>query len=65
MKRNGDPSALNVYLLWSTAGEKTIDFSGVVRGRLRCVAGHSGTETNSDAAALLVSGEPMVCDPQQ
>jgi len=50
-----------VYLLWSDAGEKTIDFSSVLTGTLKCVAGSSGDETIQSATSLLVPEEPRVC----
>ena len=51
----------NIYLLWSDVGEKVIDFSGVIKGTLQCVAGLSGAETVQPAASLRMSEEPAIC----
>lgn len=51
----------NIYLLWSEAGEKTIDFSSVLSGTIQCVAGRSVTETAQSAAYLRITEEPIVC----
>jgi hypothetical protein len=51
----------DVYLLWSDAGEKTIDFSGIVPGSLKCVAGYNGVEMAQSAVDLQVGEEPIVC----
>jgi hypothetical protein len=51
----------SVYLLWSDAGEKTIDFSSIVTGALKCVAGRTGAETVQSSAVLPVGEEPVVC----
>lgn len=50
-----------IYLFWSDVGDKTIDFSNVLIGTIKCVAGRSGTETSQSAVALRVTEEPMVC----
>lgn len=50
-----------VYLFWSEAGEKTIDFSSVLSGTMKCVAGRSGTETIQSAASLRITEEPITC----
>lgn len=50
-----------IYLLWSDAGEKTIDFSSVLSGTVKCVAGRDGSETVQSAAALHVGEEPIIC----
>ncbi len=50
-----------IYLLWSDAGDRTIDFSGVLSGTVRCVAGRSGAEIAHETAALRVSEEPIIC----
>ncbi len=54
-----------VYLLWSDAGEKTIDFSSVCKGKVHCVAGtQAGSETIQEASSLRVDEVPMVCIPE-
>ncbi len=51
----------NIYLLWSDAGEKAIDFSSVLAGTVECVAGRSGSETVQPSVSLRVGEEPMIC----
>ncbi len=50
-----------VYLLWSNAGEKTVDFSSVFSGTATCVAGRGGAETVQSSATLRVTEEPIIC----
>jgi len=50
-----------IYLLWSESGEKTIDFSSVLSGTMKCVTGRSGAEAVRSAAALPIGEEPSVC----
>ncbi|MBI3949234.1 MAG: hypothetical protein HY314_02090 [Acidobacteria bacterium] len=50
-----------VYLLWSDAGERTIDFSSVLAGTLKCVEGRSGAETMQSATSLRITEEPITC----
>ncbi len=51
----------DIYLLWSEAGEKTVDFSNVLTGTLKCVAGRSGAETVQSATSLRIPEEAIVC----
>ena len=51
----------DIYLLWSDVAEKTIDFSSVLTGTIKCVAGRSGAETAQSATSVRVSEEPIVC----
>lgn len=51
----------DVYLLWSEAGEKMIDFSSVLSGTVKCASGRSGVEKVQSAASLLVTEEPIIC----
>jgi hypothetical protein len=51
----------SIYLLWSEAGEKKIDFSSVLAGDLKCVAGRGGAETIQSAASLRIADEPTLC----
>lgn len=50
-----------IYLLWSESGEKTIDFSSVVTGTLKCASGLGGAETAQSTASLRVTEEPIIC----
>jgi hypothetical protein len=53
--------AWDVYLLWSEVGEKTVDFSGVLSGTVKCTTGRGGAETVQPAASLRVTEEPIIC----
>jgi hypothetical protein len=51
----------SIYLLWSEAGERTVDFSNVLAGEIRCVDGETGAEVLQPAEALRVAEVPIVC----
>jgi len=50
-----------IYLLWSNHGEKTIDFSDVLSGSVKCRAGRTGTESLQSASSVHVMEEPIAC----
>jgi hypothetical protein len=54
-----------IYVLWSESGERTIDFSGVLAGPIKCVAGRTGIETAQSASSLRVTEEPIICSAER
>lgn len=51
------------YLVWSERGGTTVDFSGIVTGRLRTVGGRTGKKCVVDATALPLADEPLIVEP--
>ncbi len=58
-----DGATKDIYLLWSDRGEVTVDFSGVVKGKVRRVEGKRGNESVVGAKNLVVSVESIVVEP--
>jgi hypothetical protein len=58
LSREGYP----IYLLWSDVGEQEIDFSAQLSGQVR-VTTAGGEERILEAAALPLTGEPVIVQP--
>ncbi len=60
-----DGPTWSIYVLWSEAGERTIDFSSVLAGTIQCVTGNTGIEATESASSLHVTEEPIICSAEQ
>ncbi|NIV30295.1 MAG: hypothetical protein GWN58_12615, partial [Anaerolineae bacterium] len=50
-----------IYLLWSEAGEQTIDVSSALSGTIRCADGETGATASQSGTTLRVTEVPIIC----
>jgi hypothetical protein len=53
-----------IYMLWSDAGEQTVNLSGQLPGQVR-VTDAAGRESLQDASALALTGDPLFVEPPE
>jgi hypothetical protein len=58
LSKDGKP----IYLLWSDAGEVTVDFSGELSGQVQ-VTNSVGDQFSQDASAIIMTEEPVFIEP--
>ena len=58
LSRDGRP----IYLLWSDAGERTVDLSAELGGQVR-VTSAAGEQSTQDASVLVLTEEPLFVEP--